>query len=122
MDNNRLADKGIDALTKAAGSEGSIASGRLIAGVIVAVGMFGAVGVAMRPIYRRAFAANAAAELATKGARAGGKMSETELRAALERLDTLQAWHRERHPMWYGDLPPAQAGAREAADGGTPMR
>jgi hypothetical protein len=65
---NLLADRGIAALTAAAGSDESILRGKYMAVGLVVVGMIGALGVAFRPLYRPVLLARA--EAAARQARA----------------------------------------------------
>jgi hypothetical protein len=101
-----LKDSTIEKLSAASGSAESLSFGRNVAIAGLAVGMLGALGALMRPLYRKSFAANAARDAAVQSARAASSRragtSDAELAAAVERLDALQARHRERHPHWYG--------------------
>ena len=133
-----LNDRRIAALAAASGSAESVSRGQWLAAGMVVVGMLGALGVALRPIYRHHFASRAAAAAAGAGtpsvqrsadaarraiAREAGEVlppeEQARLQAALERLAELQSAHRSRHPLWYGDVPPRdlEAAAVAAAAG-----
>ena len=111
-------DARVSALQAQAGTDASVTRGRWIAAGIVFVGMVGAVGVSLRPIYSRAFAAAAAAKAAPPSrtalaarraatASAGGLSAPDEgaLAVKLARLEALVAEDRRRHPLRYGILP-----------------
>jgi hypothetical protein len=127
-------DKGIAALAAAAGTEDSVERGKGLAVLMVVVGFVGAMGVAARPLYTRAFAARAATEAAAASAARAARTAENSdrVQVLLARLDTLQARHRARHPMWYGEVDAGAAaagvgagvggGSGSAADGSTALR
>ena len=108
-----LTDKRVSALQSAAGSTEAVSRGKWIGAAIVVVGMAGAIGVALRPIYTKSFAARAvkvqrtAAEAKRAIAREAGEgLSPTDqarLETIVARLHVLQAGMRERHPLWYPD-------------------
>lgn len=187
----QLKDRNIARLTAEAGSESAISRGKLLAGGIVVVGMLGALGAAMRPVWAARWAARQAARpgagtaagrsgVGATTARASSSSSSTSssfssatvagsfaeyalnapagsnsaargpggvatrsaeearraiaaargealppdeqarLDALLSRLSVLEAAHRQRHPMWYGQLPPdaAPIGASAASEAG----
>ena len=80
--------------------------GRWVALGTVAVCMFGAMGVALRPIYRKAFAGAAATQMAGEAAarnaaiRAG--RGDPKVQAWVSRLRELQAQQLARNPMRAG--------------------
>ena len=129
-----LNDARIAALSAAAGSAAAVSRGQWLAAGMVVVGMLGALGVALRPVYRHHFAARAAAAAAagrpigSRSADAARRViardagealppeEQARLQVALERLAELQVGHRKRHPTWYGDV--AEDGAVAAVEGG----
>lgn len=103
------AEANIARLAEAAGSEESISRGRYIALAIVVVGMLGAVGSAIRPLYRQHFRLSAPAVVARSAASArraqDGKLSAADaerLEKVRHRLAELQASQRARHPALRG--------------------
>lgn len=129
-----VSDKRISALAAAAGTDEAVSRGKWIAAGMVIVGMVGAIGVGLRPIYRQHFATRAAAVQRSADAakrvmarEAGHELPPAEavrLAELLERLDVLQSRHRARHPLWYGEPtpdmlvpPPLPAHVRLANDG-----
>jgi len=120
-------DAGVDALAAEAGSAGALSRSRAVAAGTLAVVMVGALGVAFRPLLRRALAPRAAAEAAAAGgvraARSAAARASPAVQAKLARLAALEAAHRERHPLLYAlarggagaEAALAEAAAREAA-------
>ena len=117
-----LGDRRVEALQSAAGTTEAVNRGKLIGGAIVVVGMLGAVGVAFRPIYTKAFAARAVVQrTAAEARRATQGLSpadEVRLEKLTVRLHELQTAQRERHPLWFpsssGEAP-AMAEGKAAA-------
>ncbi len=105
-------DRGVAALVAAAGSDEAVSRGRWLAVATVAVGVLGALGVGLRPVYRQAFAARAAAEAAGRAAAdaATRTANADRIQALSARLAVLQARHRARHPLWYGEALAAGGG------------
>jgi hypothetical protein len=101
-----LRDGGVDELSRASGSAGSISRGRWLAAATLGVGVLGALGVALRPVLRRAFAGNAAAQAArasdARAERAHAGRADGSVQAKIARLAELQRAHRSRHPMLHG--------------------
>jgi hypothetical protein len=127
-----MPDRGVAYLRAAAGSDEAVSRGYYIAVGIVAVGVVGTLGVGLRPLYRKAFAARAAQEAAVRAAAADERraMNADQVAVLMARLNTLQARHRARHPMLYGDAEPgaassssstgASAAATDGASGAKP--
>lgn len=107
-----LPDKNLDALAQAGGTDAAIKRGKWLAVGTILIGVIGAIGVGMRPVLRNSFAANAKKQaeitLAAKQAALKSRHDDARVRALLERLECLEARHRERHPMWYGLAPNTQ--------------
>jgi hypothetical protein len=119
----RVEDKRVSQLTAQAGSEAAISRGKYLAAGIVVVGMLGAVGAALRPVWAARHAARMASVSGTTGphtavpatrsaevarrtlaAARGESLPQEEqarLDALLARLRELQQRHRDRHPLWY---------------------
>ena len=95
-------------LTEAAGSEDSISRGRYIALGIVVVGLLGAVGSAMRPLYRHQFRHTGPAVVrsaaSARRARDFSAEDQEKLNCARLRLAELQERQRLRHPALHGSV------------------
>jgi hypothetical protein len=98
------------------GAEGSqtvpedpLKQNRNIAIIALVIGVVGALGVGLRPILEKRFAANAARQTAIAAAnrqtRVVTNAEQQHLQQLLHRLHYLQARHLVRHPMWYGFVP-----------------
>ena len=121
-----LSDPRVTQLKSQAGTEGALTRSKWLAAGIVLVGMLGAMGVALRPIYVAEFARRAQARgpqrSADKARRALAHSAGEALPAAeaeqlsmlLARLRDLQLAHRVRHPLWYGE---PERGAKLAIPG-----
>lgn len=118
---NFLNDKGISSLAASAGSDEAVERGKYLALATVVIGVIGALGVGLRPVYRQAFASRAAAEVAAKKtAQANVTAANADkLQLLVDRLNVLQASHRSRHPMWYGEVP---AQMHDSAADGSPQQ
>ncbi len=119
-------DDNVASLAAAAGSADAVSRGRAVAAGTLLVVMLGALGVGFRPVYRRAFAPNAALQAAAAGdaraARVVAARASPAVAAKLARLDELERAHRARNPLLYalaeGEAV-AGAGAAPGADAGT---
>lgn len=117
-----LKDRGIASLLASSGSDESVARGQNIAIALVAFGVLGALGASVRPIYRDYFAkrvgrssSSSSSSLSNPTSRSLGKLTKEEqsileekaqhLDKLIVRLHELQIRHRNRHPLWYGEVP-----------------
>ena len=133
-------DRGIASLIASSGSEESVSRGQNIAIAIVTIGILGALGASVRPIYRDYFAkraktlqqqsTNTTASTLSKSTASSTTIS-TEQQVLLEekaqhldklinRLHELQIRHRTRHPMWYGEVVPATTTVSTSASSSNP--
>ena len=109
---SRFTSPEFDALSADSGSAAALSRGRWLAAATVAVGMLGALGVALRPVLARRFAPVAAQRDAVSAAmearRAQAGRVDPKVRAMADRLAQLRRSQLERHPMWHGfaEAPP----------------
>jgi hypothetical protein len=131
VDRKTRTEAGIVDLANAAGTAEAVSRGQTIAFAIVVVGMLGAVGAALRPLYRHHFVKSArgtpsrsadAARRAIAFERDGivASTDTARLEQAQKRLRELQASHMARNPYLYVDgVPIASFDGAAVTDGQT---
>jgi hypothetical protein len=108
-DRKTRTEVGIGRLAGAAGSEEAINRGRYIALGIVVFGMVGAVGAALRPLYRHHFRSNAKVARSAEAAQRAisfqqhgmSPVDAARLEQVKRRLSELQESFRARNPLLY---------------------